>query len=195
MIARISEQDAQNALLTIALVRKELMRYFVFTVFAALFLSACANPSITSVDKVAVSAYSSSPIYVPRFEGKPDFVEESTDMFVASLRQKTSRRIIQGDALRNESTDIMGGGNIAPKETGLSAAKSAGAGILVLGKVTSHKTETMLNGFVTIRIFDVQSGNMIGTIHRPSGLLIAYSEHQCVMTAAKRTGKALASEM
>ena len=116
-------------------------------------------------------------------------------MFVASLRQKTSRRIIQGDALRNESTDIMGGGNIAPKEAGLSAAKSAGAGILVLGKVTSHKTETMLNGFVTIRIFDVQSGNMIGTIHRPSGLLIAYSEHQCVMTAAKRTGKALASEM
>ncbi len=66
-------------------------------------------------------------------------------MFVASLRQKTSRRIIQGDALRNESTDIMGGGNIAPKEAGLSAAKSAGAGILVLGKVTSHKTESMLN--------------------------------------------------
>lgn len=171
------------------------MKNFIFPVVAALFLSACANPSITSVDKVAVSGHSSSPIYVPRFEGKPDFVDEATDMFVASLRQKTSHRIIQGDALRNESTDIMGGGNIAPKETGLSAAKSAGAGILVLGKVTSHKTETMLNGFVTIRIFDVQSGNMIGTIHRPSGLLIAYSEHQCVMTAAKRTGKALASEM
>ena len=92
------------------------MRNFVFPVFAALFLSACANPSITSVDKVAVSAHSSSPIYVPRFEGKPDFVEESTDMFVASLRQKTSRRIIQGDALRNESIDIMGGATLHQKK-------------------------------------------------------------------------------
>jgi hypothetical protein len=160
-----------------------------------LFLGACANPSITSVDKSILSASSGGSIYVPRFEGQPEFVEEATDMFVATFRQKTPRPIIQGDVLRTESTDILGSGNIAPKQTGLSAAKAAGAGLLILGKVTSHKTDMMLNGFVTIRIIDVKSGNILGTIHRPSGLLVAHSEHQCVMTASKRAADALASKL
>ena len=160
-----------------------------------LFLGACANPSITSVDKSTLSASSGSSIYVPRFEGQPEFVEEATDMFVATLRQKTPRPIIQGDVLRIESTDILGSGNIAPKQIGLSAAKAAGAGLLVLGKVTSHKTDMMLNGFVTTRIIDVKSGNILGTIHRPSGLLVGHSEHQCVMTASKRAADALASKL
>lgn len=160
-----------------------------------LFLGACANPSITSVDKSILSASSGGSIYVPRFEGQPEFVEEATDMFVATLRQKTPRPIIQGDVLRTESTDILGSGNIAPKQTGLSAAKAAGAGLLILGKVTSHKTDMMLNGFLTIRIIDVKSGNILGTIHRPSGLLVAHSEHQCFMTASKRAVGALASKL
>jgi hypothetical protein len=160
-----------------------------------LFLGACANPSITSVDKSTLSASSGSSIYVPRFEGQPEFVEEATDMYVATLRQKTPRPIIQGDVLRAESTDILGSGNIAPKQTGLSAAKAAGAGLLILGKVTSHKTDMMLNGFVTTRIIDVESGNILGTIHRPSGLLVGNSEHQCVMAASKRVAVALASKL
>jgi len=160
-----------------------------------LFIGACANPSITSVDKSTLSASGGGSIYVPRFEGQPEFVEEATDMFVATLRQKTSHRIIQGDVLRTESTDILGSGNIAPKQTGLSAAKSAGAGLLILGKVTSHKTDMMLNGFVTTRIIDVKSGNILGTIHRPSGLLVGNSEHQCVMAASKRAADALASKL
>jgi hypothetical protein len=75
-----------------------------------------------------------------------------------------------------ESTDILGSGNIAPKQTGLNAAKAAGAGLLIL-EVTSHKTDMMLNGFVTTRIIDVKSGNILGIIHRPSGLLVGNSEH------------------
>ncbi len=35
------------------------------------------------------------------------------------------------------------------------------------------------------------SGRIIGTVHRPSGLLIAYSEHQCVLAAAKRVAAAV----
>ena len=141
-----------------------------------LFLEACANPSITSVDKSTLSVSGGSSIYVPRFEGQPDFVEEATDMFIATLRQKAPRTIIQGDVLRMESTDILGSGNIAPKQTGLNAAKAAGAGLLIL-EVTSHKTDMMLNGFVTTRIIDVKSGNILGIIHRPSGLLVGNSEH------------------
>lgn len=156
-------------------------------------LSGCANPSITSIDKAAVAG--NSPIYVARFEGKPEFVESATDMFIATLRQRTSRRVIQGDVLREEPTDIAGEGNIAPRSMGLSAAKASGAGLLVLGKVTSHKTDALLNGFVTARLIDVRSGGVVGTIHRPSGLLIGNSEHQCVMAAAKRAAQALGDQI
>jgi hypothetical protein len=168
---------------------------FAAVVFCVLLLSSCANPSITSIDRGALIENASKPIYVPRFEGRPDFVEAATDMFIATLRQKTSQRVIQGDVLRIESTDIIGGGNIAPRQFGLVAAQTAGAGILILGKVTSHKTDATLNGFVTVRAVDVKSGEIIGTIHRPSGLLVAHSEHQCVMTAAKRAAEALASQL
>jgi hypothetical protein len=160
---------------------------------AVLCLSGCANPSITSIDKAAVAG--NSPIYVARFEGKPEFVESATDMFIATLRQRTSRRIIQGDALREEPTDIAGEGNIAPRGAGLSAARASGAGLLVLGKVTSHKTDLMLNGFVTARLIDVRTGGVVGTVHRPSGLLLANSEHQCMMAAAKRAAQALGDQL
>jgi hypothetical protein len=170
------------------------MKCLLFAILPILLLSACANPSITNLDKAGLSASANAPIYVPRFEGRPDFVEEATDMFVATLRQKISRQIIQGDVLRGESTDVLRGGNIAPRQVGLEAAQAAGAGLLILGKVTSHKTDAMLNGFVTIRILDVKSGVIIGTIHRPSGLLVGHSEHQCVMTASKRVAGALASQ-
>ncbi len=170
-----------------------LMRITALAVIPVLLLVGCANPSITSIDRAAVAG--SSPVYVARFEGKPEFVESATDMFIATLRQRTSRRIIQGDVLREEPTDIAGEGNIAPRGAGLSAARASGAGLLVLGKVTSHKTDLMLNGFVTARLIDVQTGGVVGTIHRPSGLLIANSEHQCVMAAAKRAAQALGDQL
>jgi len=170
-----------------------LMRITALAVIPVLLLVGCANPSITSIDRAAVAG--SSPVYVARFEGKPEFVESATDMFIATLRQRTSRRIIQGDVLREEPTDIAGEGNIAPRGAGLSAARASGAGLLVLGKVTSHKTDLMLNGFVTARLIDVQTGGVVGTIHRPSGQLIANSEHQCVMAAAKRTAQALGDQL
>ena len=171
----------------------QLMRIAALPIIPVLLLAGCANPSITSIDKAAVAG--SSPIYVARFEGKPEFVESATDMFIATLRQRTSRRVIQGDVLREEPTDIAGEGNIAPRGAGLSAARASGAGLLVLGKVTSHKTDLMLNGFVTARLIDVRTGGVVGTIHRPSGQLIANSEHQCVMAAAKRAAQALGEQL
>ena len=169
------------------------MRIAPLLVVPVLLVAGCANPSIASIDKAAVAG--NSPIYVARFEGKPEFVESATDMFIATLRQRTSRRVIQGDVLREEPTDIAGEGNIAPRGAGLSAARASGAGLLVLGKVTSHKTDLMLNGFVTARLVDVRTGGIVGTIHRPSGLLMANSEHQCVMSAAKRAAQALGDQL
>lgn len=154
----------------------------------ALFVS-CANPSITTIRRESLQAKPGASIYVARFEGNPDFVDDATDMFIAQVRSGTNREIIQGDAVRTEGTDIQHGGNIAARDQAIAAANKAGAGVLIVGKVTSHKTESMMNGFVTVRLFDVATGQALGTVHRPSGLLIGYSEHQAVMAASKRVAK------
>ena len=153
-------------------------------------IQGCSNPSITNIRHKELGAITKeSTIYIPRFEGKPDFVEESTDYFVSLLESKIPNNIIQASALRLESADIKRGGNLAPLEMALFVAREKSADILIMGKVTSHKTEGSLNGFSTIRIYNVNNGERIANFHRPSGMLMAFSEHQCVMAALKRTVK------
>ena len=157
-------------------------------IIAILLLQACANPSIVNVNKQAAGVTTDkSIVFIPRFEGNPEFVEESTDYFVTLLESKVLNKILQGSVLRAEPTDIKSGSNIAPLEIALETAKKKGADILILGKVTSHKTSGTLNGFSTIRVYNVRTGERIANFHRPSGMLIAYSEHQAVMAAVKRT--------
>ena len=158
-------------------------------------LSSCANPSITNIQPAALALHSAAPIYIARFEGNPDFVEEATALFVAQLQTKTQHKIIQGDAVRTEGPDILRGGNIPSRQMGIANAKAAGAKLLIVGKVTSHHTGGMMNGFVTIHLIDVGTGNLVGTIHRPSRLLIAYSDHQCVLAAAKSVANALGKNL
>lgn len=158
-----------------------------------LFFQACSNPSISNVKKEELYILTEkSVIYIPRFEGNPDFVEESTDYYISNLESKISNTIIQGSVLRGESTDIHSGGNLPKLQIALNSAKNAKADILIMGKVTSHKTMGSLNGFSTIRIYNVKNGKRIANFHEPSGLLFAYSEHQCVMAAVKITADSTA---
>ena len=159
--------------------------------FITLAVCGCANPSIVHVNTERIEPLSEAIIFIPRFEGNPNFVEESTDYFISSLDSKIDNRIIQGTTLRTETTDVISGGNIAPMEHALKTARAKGAGLLVLGKVTSHNTAGMLNGFSTIRVINVNTGEKLANFHRPSGLLFAHSEHQCVMAAVRRTAKDL----
>ncbi|MGY2461557.1 hypothetical protein [Vreelandella sulfidaeris] len=151
-------------------------------------LQACANPSIVNVrDDMVSEIPSDAVIFIPRFEGEPNFVEESTDYFVSIIEASIDNQIVQGSVLREESTDIASGGNLAPVEIALSFSRERGYDVLIMGKVTSHKTMGSLNGFSTVRIYDVETGDRIANFHRPSGLLVAHSEHQSVMAAVKRT--------
>lgn len=152
----------------------------------AMLLTACANPSVVRVDQAGIQSAGVRVIYVPRFEGRPDFVEESTDLFMAELETRVAARVIQGPALRQEGPDILAGGNIADTDLAIAAAKKANADVVILGKVTSHSTGTTLNGFATVRVIDVDTGAVLASFHRPSGLLIGNSEHQGVMAATKR---------
>ena len=51
------------------------------------------------------------------------------------------------------------------------------------------------NGFSTIRIYNVRTGERVANFHRPSGMLVAYSEHQTVMAAVKRTANDVADAL
>ncbi|WP_150913869.1 hypothetical protein [Marinobacter halotolerans] len=157
-------------------------------------LQACANPSIVNVREHMVSDIPpEAVIFVPRFEGNPNFVEESTDYYVSRLESSIDNRVVQGSVLRQESTDIISGGNLAPVEIALKVSRGQNYDLLIMGKVTSHSTMGTLNGFSTVRVYDVATGERIANFHRPSGLLMAYSEHQCVMAAVERTAEDSAS--
>lgn len=171
------------------------MRAF-FVALAVIFaLTGCANPSVVRVKEAEIGRIAVTKVFVPRFEGNPDFVEESTNLFIAELESRISASVIQGSALRPESTDVLAGGNLAPTEPAIAKAKEVGAQVLVMGKVTSHNTAGMLNGFSTVRLIDVATGSILASFHRPSGKLIASSEHQTVMAAVSRTADDVAKAL
>lgn len=171
------------------------MRVLATFLLLILTLTGCANPSIVRVKDAEIGKLTIKKIFVPRFEGNPEFVEECTDLFIAELEPRISSSIVQGSALRAESTDIQSGGNLAPSEIALARAKEVGAQVLIMGKVTSHRTSDLLNGFSTVRVINVTNGEILASFHRPSGLLIANSEHQCVMAAVSRTAEDVAKAL
>ena len=152
-------------------------------------LLGCMNPSVRTVNEKFFSEKHPTRLMVVRFEGKTDFVDDSTDYFISVLQPNKKIEVIRGQPVRVESPDITGAGNIAPLELGLREARGKGVDLLIMGKVTSHATSGMLNGFSTVRIYDVSTGDEVANFHRPSGKLFGYSEHQCVMAAVKRTAK------
>ncbi len=171
------------------------MRALTALVLLVFGLAGCANPSVVRVKSDAIGQLSVSKVFVPRFEGSPEFVEESTDLFVAELEPRISASIVQGSVLRTESTDVLAGGNLAPTDLAIAKAKEVGAQVLVMGKVTSYNSGATLNGFSTVRVINVATGEILASFHRPSGLLIGNSAHQAVMAAVKRTADDVASAL
>ena len=171
------------------------MRAFFVALAIVIAVTACANPSVVRVKDAEIGKIAITKVFVPRFEGNPNFVEESTDLFIAELESRISASVVQGSALRTESTDVLAGGNLAPTELAIAKAKEVGAQVLVMGKVTSHNTAGMLNGFSTVRVIDVATGSVLASFHRPSGKLIANSEHQTVMAAVSRTADDVAKAL
>lgn len=99
------------------------MRILILFLVATISLAGCANPSIVRVDSSAIKNSHITQVYVPRFEGSPEFVEESTDMFISELESRSRVKVSQGSAVRQESADILAGGNLAPTDMAIAQAK------------------------------------------------------------------------
>lgn len=166
-----------------------------FLVAACATAVGCANPSVVRVKEDQIDRGAITKVYVPRFEGAPNFVEASTDLFVVELESRLSAQVVQGGPLRFESTDVHSGANLAPVELAIAPARAAGAQFVIMGKVTSHHTGATINGFSTVRVVDVGTGSVVASFHRPSGRLVVNSEHQAVMSAVSRTARDVAEAL
>jgi hypothetical protein len=166
---------------------------FVLVIFL---VSSCANKSLVNIDEEALSKVDVKKVYVSRFEGNPDFVEESTDFFVAKLESELDDAdVVQGEVIREESYDINKGSNLAKRSDLISFAKKYNTDLAIQNKITSYNNGVTMNAFATSRIIDLNTGEVIASFHRPSGLLMAYSEHQCAIAAVERVAEDVAKAL
>ncbi len=162
-------------------------------VFVLLVMSGCtSNPSIENINSQALGQTSAHSVLVARFEGNPEFVDESTSLFVSVLTNASPVNVKEGGPVRTEGIDIVSGTNLPSPEMAAAYGKQNASDIVVIGKVTSHHTDGMLNGFSTVKVIRTSDGQILATFHEPSGLLVADSEHEAVMAAVKRTAKEVA---
>lgn len=154
--------------------------------------SGCANPTHTNqqMDFVPVGWHS---VAIMPFAGDMRFAESATQSFAIHLLNVPGFKVIQPSTV-SVSVQELG---ITPTQNGFTVvqAKRVGEAInadaIIVGTVTSYNNGATLNGFCTAQIIDVSTGEIVGASHNPSGLLMGFSEHQCVMAATERTGNAI----
>lgn len=170
-----------------------------FLTFFAMTIAGCANPEYSfRSDKFLKAGPTIKQIVVLPFGGEPAFGDEVADLFAMQLLngvKSKNIKIIQpanAKVVLEEMKIAMIGGAQYNKST-REIAQLLHADAVVLGEVRSHKTDMTMNGFVTLKLIDTQSGEIIAASHKASGLLFAYSVHQCVVAAAENAGEDMIS--
>ena len=127
------------------------------------------------------------------FAGDSRFTDAATQSFAIHILNVPGFRVVQPSTVSVSVREL----GIIPTESGFTileaqrVGKAVNADAVIVGTVTSYNNGMTLNGFCTAQIIDVATGEIVGASHNPSGLLMGYSEHQCVMAATERSGKAV----
>ena len=138
-----------------------------------------------------VAIMSPSIIDIMPFAGDSRFTDGATQSFAIHVLNVPGFRIVQPSTVSISVREL----GIVPTQSGFTVleAQKVGQAVnadgVIVGTVTSYNNGMTLNGFCTAQIIDVNSGEIVGASHNPSGLLMGYSEHQSVMAAVERTGK------
>ena len=145
-----------------------------FAISALFLLQACSS-SVVEVDPAASQVIAGdSVVYIAQFTGSHDDLGAATGYFAAELKQQISNRIVVGAAAD-------------PVAEALADASKNGADLLITGHVAGHQTTGALQGFATVEVYAVQSGDRIANFHRPSGDVMVRTVNQAIMAAVKRT--------
>ena len=154
-------------------------------------LTGCANPSYFRRNE-QFEPIAWLKIAVLPFTGDVRFTQVSTDTFNLHLLNQKDFKILTPSTIEVAIRKV-----IAIEETGreftvLQAQKIGelvNAEAVFIGNVTSYSNGLTLNGFSTVKLIDIKTGEIIAVSHKPSGLLFGWSEHQAVVTAVERTAK------
>lgn len=156
-------------------------------------LTGCANPTFTETKADFIPRNWRTVAILP-FPGDPRFTATATDTFAARLLNVNGLTLLQPA----QTEIVVKRLGIVPNPAGFTVveakrvATEIDADAVIAGVVTSYSSGGTLNGFATAKIIDSKSGNIVAVSHNPSGLLVAYSEHQAVIAATRRTSKAIA---
>lgn len=168
--------------------------YTFLLVVILLILAGCANPEYFIKNDKFLNANNSriKQIAVLPFSGEVAFSNEVTDLFTMQLLNGLKNKeikIIQSSNVKivmeeMKITMTLSDGAQSNKEIHR-LAQLLHADAVIMGEVRSHQTGAALNGFVTAKLIDTKTGEIIVASHRASGLLFAYSVHQCVIAATE----------
>ena len=131
-------------------------------------------------------------IAVLPFSGDNRFTQVATDTFNLHLLEQNDFIVLEPQTIQLAISKVMVNSNSIDEISVLQAqqiGQIVNADAVFMGNITSYKSEMTLNAFATIKLIDAVSGKIIAVSHKPSGLLMAYSEHQCAVKAVERTAR------
>jgi len=154
-------------------------------------VTGCANPSYFHRNTQFVPSNWSYIAVLP-FTGDRRFIQVATDTFNLHLLQQNDFIVIEPATVQFAMKKTAIRENMLGDITILEAkqiGQMIDADAVFLGNVTAYNNGTTMNGFATVKLIDIETGKIVAVSHKPSGLLIGYSEHQAVVTAVERTAK------
>lgn len=157
-------------------------------------LIGCTNPSYLTV-RPDIGSRAWLTIAVVPFAGDVRFRDVATDIFTLHMLKQNKFTVIEPDTVRIKARSIiaMVEGNTITVLEAQKIGQLMNADAVIIGTVTSYNTGVTLNGWATVKLVDTRSGEVLASSHKPSGLLFAYSEHQCVVKATERAAEDMLS--
>ncbi len=153
-------------------------------------LIGCSNPSYLTV-RPDINSMAWRTIAVAPFAGDGRFRDVATDTFTLHMLKQNKFKVIEPDTVRIKASSLIA--IVQDNTITLLEAQKIGqqlnADAVIIGTVTSYNNGITLNGWATVKLVDTRSGEVLASSHKPSGLLIAYSEHQCVVKATERAAE------
>lgn len=156
-------------------------------------ITGCANPSYFRRDTQFVPKNWSRIAVLP-FSGDQRFTKTAADTLTLHLLEQKSFVIMEPQSVKVAMNKIVAWQD-TPNDISIVQAQKVGelvnADATIIGVVTSYNNGMTLNAFVTAKLVDTRTGQVLVASHKPSGLLLGWSEHQCAMAAVKRVAKDL----
>ncbi|MBU2541343.1 MAG: CsgG/HfaB family protein [Candidatus Omnitrophica bacterium] len=163
----------------------------ILVVLLCLGLVGCANPSYFRRNSKFIPNNWSKIAVLP-FSGDMRFTQVATDTLNLHLLEQDDFVLVEPSTIQFAITKIGVKNDVNNAITILEAQKigeSVNAEVVLLGNITSYNNGLTLNAFATVKMIDTKTGQIVSVSHKPSGLLMGWSEHQAAVAAVRRTAK------